>query len=136
MIRLAAAFFISCLVLLPLHAHAQRWAVFQPEGIGYSVELPGEWKIETGDLNSKAGTQKFYSAGVGMPGRSYLTGYSSYPENIVRAATVSVLLDGARNGAIENVKGQLRTEERILISNLPGRHFIIDAPGNLVAVMN
>jgi hypothetical protein len=40
--RIAAAFFICCLALLPLQAGAQQWAVFQPEGIGYSIELPGE----------------------------------------------------------------------------------------------
>jgi hypothetical protein len=87
-------------------------------------------------LNTKAGLVKLYSATVGMPGKWFSTGYSTYPENLVRAATATVLLDGARNGAVENTKGKLRIEERILISNLPARHFIIDAPGNLVAVAN
>jgi hypothetical protein len=134
--KITPAIFLFCLALLPLEARAQQWAVYQPEGIGYSVELPGEWKIETEDMNTKAGTVKLYTAGLGAPGRWYASAYCSYPEKFVHAATVTSVLDGAQNGAVENMKGKLRNETRIIISNLPGRHFIVDAPGNLVTVAN
>ena len=41
----------------------------------------------------------------------------------------------ARDGAVANVKGKLRSEQRLTINNLPAREIIIDAPNNLVVLV-
>jgi hypothetical protein len=123
------------LFLLPLSAEAQQWAEFRPEGVGYSIEMPGEWSIETQDISTAVGVVKASIATVTLADRAYMSMYNSYPEDAVRGRPVTSMLDGARDGAIANVKGKLRSEQKILISNLPGRFIVIDAPNNIVLAM-
>jgi hypothetical protein len=123
------------LFLLPLSAEAQQWAEFRPEGVGYSIEMPGEWSIEAQDISTAVGVVKASIATVTLGDRAYMSTYNSYPEDAVRRRPITSMPDGARDGAIANVKGKLRSEQKILISNLPGRFIIIDAPNNIVLAM-
>jgi hypothetical protein len=63
-----------------------------------------------------------------------MTMWIAYPEDVVRSRPVGTMLDGARDGAVANVKGTLRKEDRITINNLPAREIIIDAPNSLVVI--
>jgi hypothetical protein len=81
------------------------------------------------------GVVKASIATVTLGDRAYMSTYNSYPEDAVRRRPITSMLDGARDGAIANVKGKLRSEQKILISNLPGRFIIIDAPNNIVLAM-
>jgi hypothetical protein len=67
-------------------------------------------------------------------GIGYVSMYIPYPPERVRGAPLEPMLDSARNGAVANVHGQLRSEERVTVDNHPGRQIIIDAPGGLVLV--
>lgn len=129
--RTAQLLVLIC-VLLPLPARAQHWAEYRPDGIGYSIELPGEWSVETTDVDTASGVSKSYRATVVIESRAYMTMYSSIPEDAVRKRTITTMLDGARDGAVKNVEGTLRSEEKVLISNLPARYVIVDCPKNVV----
>jgi hypothetical protein len=108
------------------------WRAFTPEGVGYSIDMPGEWILKTEDVRARGGTMKITVATVRAGRNAYITIHSRHPEaGVLPAAQV---LDGARDGAVSNVKGKLRKEEAILVSDLPGREFIIDAPNGLVAM--
>ena len=133
MIRMARLLGVIWMVL-PLPAAGQYWADYRPEGVGYSIELPGEWKIVTQPVTSGRFTINLHTATVTFKGRAYYSIYSSIPEDR-QHWSVTEILDDARNGAVANGKGQLRSEERVLISNLPARYIIIDLPGNFVAAM-
>ena len=115
-------------------AAAQTWAEFRPEGIGYSVEMPGEWKLTTQDVATAVGTIKVYMATVSAGSRAFMTMYSRYPDEYLRGRPVAPVLDGARDGAVANIKGKLRSEEKLLVSDLEARHIIIDTPQGLVVV--
>jgi hypothetical protein len=39
-----------------------------------------------------------------------------------------------RDGAVANVNGKLRSEEKVLVSNLPGRQIIIEVPRENAAI--
>jgi hypothetical protein len=129
--RTAQLLVLIC-VLLPLPARAQHWAEYRPDGIGYSIELPGEWSVEARDVDTASGVSKSYRATVVIESRAYMTMYSSIPEDAVRTRTITTMLDGARDGAVKNVEGTLRSEEKVLISNLPARYVIVDCPKNVV----
>ena len=43
------------------------------------------------------------------------------------------VLDGARDGAVGNVNGVLRSEQRIALGGHPGRDLVVDVPGQVVA---
>ena len=115
--------------------HAQTWAVYKPDGIGYSIEMPGEWATSVMDIPSRLGPLKGYYADVNLGAEDYGTMYIVYPADKLAGKSVTPLLDGARDGAVSNVNGTLRSEERVIVSNLPARQIIVDAPEKLVLVM-
>src|SRR5262245_11479046 len=115
-------------------APAQNWIEFKPEGVGYSLEMPGEWTLVGETINTAIGPLKANMASVTVGDRAYMTMWIAYPEDVVRTRPVGTMLDGARDGAVANVKGTLRKEDRITINNLPGREIIVDAPNDLVVI--
>jgi hypothetical protein len=115
-------------------ALAQTWKEFRPEGVGYSVEMPGQWELSSQDVPTAIGPMKAYMAAVNMPTRAYMTMYMTYPADAVRTRPVDTMLDGARDGAVANVKGKLRSEQRLTINGLAAREIVIDAPNNLVVI--
>src|SRR5215470_16592026 len=100
-------------------ASAQTWLEFRPKGIGYSVEMPGQWELSNQDVPTALGPMKAYLAAVNMPTRAYMTMYMTYPADAMRGRPVDAMLDGARDGAVANVKGKLRSEQRLVINDLP-----------------
>src|SRR5690349_7628329 len=98
-------------------AIAQTWIEFRPEGIGYSVEMPGQWVLSSQDVATAIGPIKAYMASVNTPTRAYLSMYSIYPADAIRGRPVDAVLDGGRDGAVANVKGKLRSEQKITINN-------------------
>jgi hypothetical protein len=114
--------------------HAQTWAVYKPDGVGYSIEMPGEWKTSVLDILSQMGPVKAYFAEVQSDSEEYATMYMIYPVDKLAGDAVTFILDGVRDAAVSNVHGTLRSEERVMVSNLPGRQIIVDGPENSVVV--
>ncbi len=115
-------------------AYAQTWAEYKPEGAGYSVEMPGEWTLTQQTVSSKAGPLTVRTATVDLGSRVYMTMYNEYPAALIEGKPVSPILDGARDGAVKNVHGTLRSEQRILVSNYPGREITVDTPDGEVLI--
>jgi hypothetical protein len=61
----------------------------------------------------------------------YAVAFVDYPKEAVASSKPDDLLDGARNGAVEKVKGKLESEEKITMNGFPGRELRIAAPGDL-----
>ncbi len=114
---------------------ALDWKEYRPEGAGYAVEMPGEWKVQSQDVPTNAGVIKVNIAVVDAGAIAFVTMYSRYPESTIQGQTVSVLFDGARNGAVANVKGKLRSERDVTVSGFPGREIIIDGPTGGIVIM-
>jgi hypothetical protein len=127
-VRRALICFAALLAVSAQLAYAQSWAEYKPEGAGYSLEMPGEWTVTQQTVDTKVGSIVMHTATVDQGSRVYMTIYAAYPEADVAGKPVSPILDGARDGAVNNVHGTLRSEQRILVSNYPGRFIIVDAP--------
>jgi hypothetical protein len=112
------------------------WAVYQPEGVGFAVELPGEWNVETQNATSPAGNKfKMYMARVTVGRKEYGSAHA-FISAIAPRVTVTAMLDAMRDSAVANTDGKLRSEEKVLVSNLPGRQIIVELPrGNVVVSM-
>ena len=132
--RLAVLCFLAALAAGTQLAQAQNWAEFRPEGAGYSVDMPGEWTVTDETVPSKVGSLKAHIATVDLGSRVYMTMYAEYPMAAIKGQPVTPLLDGARDGAVNNVHGTLRSEQRVLISNHPGREIIADTPEGAVLI--
>src|SRR5262245_54727171 len=115
-------------------ALAPTWIEFKPEGVGYSLEMPGQWTMSSQNINTAIGPLKANMASVTVGDRAFMTMWIGYPEEVIRSRPVGTMLDGARDGAVANVKGTLRKEDRITVNDLSAREIIIDAPNNLVVI--
>jgi len=134
MLRSLGVLLLVAFASLSRPAIAQTWKEFKPQGIGYSIEMPGEWTVTSQDVAAAGGTLKAYLATVNMGARSYVTVYVRYPDETLRGTPVKTMLDGVRDGIVGSVKGKLRSEENIVVSNLPARQIIVDVPQDLVLV--
>lgn len=104
-----------------------QWAEFRPEGVGYSVEMPGAWTLTAEDIKTPGGTLKAHKASVNGDQKVYMTMYIRYPDDSRPAS-----LDSA--GAVAGVKGKLRKEEQLTVNDVPARQIIVDAPNGIVIV--
>jgi hypothetical protein len=73
------------------------------------------------------GSLNLYTYALDMGELSYMVAYSDYPSNLVRYADVDEMLDGARDGAVDNVDGTLVGERKIRLQGYPGRELWIEA---------
>lgn len=102
---------------------APTWVEFRPEGVGFSVEMPGEWTLKTQDIKTADGAVKTHTAAVSIGQKHYWTLY----QDSVRSSfgsTVTVNVKG----------GKLRKTDRLVVSNLPAVQIILDAPNGQVVV--
>jgi hypothetical protein len=134
MLRRALLLFVIAFLAIPVRASAQTWTEYRPAGVGFSLEMPGQWTADVKDIDTAIGLVKGYMASIEMEGRAYLSMYIPYPPDRVRGKPVQPILDGARDGAVSNVHGHLRSEEQVTVGNFAGRQLVIDAPNDLVLV--
>jgi hypothetical protein len=129
---LALALGLACIAQ---PAAAQTWTEYKPEGVGYAVDMPGTWTTTAQDTPTAVGPVKVHMATVDTGAVAYMSMYNEYPAQLVKGQPVAPILDGARNGAVQNVKGTLRQEDKITISNFEARQLIIDSPRGIVIEM-
>ncbi len=120
-------------LVVPWTAHAQQWSTYQPVGAGFSIDLPGEPAIESETSESAAGPVETHSASVEVGQAGYVSMYTIYPESTGMEADEA--LDAARDGMLEDGKGELREEKRLTIGDLPARRVsLYDTESKLVIV--
>jgi hypothetical protein len=117
-----------------IHPVAAQWVEYKPDGGGYSVEMPGEWTSKVEEVDTAIGKLRSPVATVVVGDRAYMTMYTTYPESHIKSRSETAMLDGARDGAVANIEGKLRKEERVVVSNFSGREIIIEAPNGLVLI--
>jgi hypothetical protein len=92
------------------------------------VELPGEPKRSEKDVQTRVGPIRMHMAEASVSDDVvFMAIHSSYPPGVLSADRQAVL-DSGRNGGVANVKGKLRSEERITVGGMPGRKIVIDIP--------
>ncbi len=129
MVRLAWLMTFVSLVMVGVcgTAAAQQWYEHRPPGAGYRVEFPGEPKLDTKDVKAGAATVTMVMAVVERATDAFMSIHSIFPPETVNADPQRVL-DGARDGGVRNVQGQLREERRLTVDGAPARYLVIDIP--------
>ena len=99
-----------------------EWVKYTSVEGRYSVLLPKEPKLDSQEATAATG-EKFtqYMAQTNDSDSFYWLGYFDY------TPSMTFSLDDARNGAIENVKGALVSEEAISLGGYPGRELKVSA---------
>ena len=63
----------------------------------------------------------------------FVVGYADFPEAELKKGAIEKRLDQARDRAVENARGKLRSEKAIDLAGTPGREIAIEKDGVLVA---
>ena len=120
--RLAILF--SGLALLGIAGSAAaQWTQHRfPEG--YRIEYPGIPKAFQQEVQTQIGSIKILTQSLNWNGLDFFSAYSQYPNE----APPERRLEGARDGAVRNVKGILREEQQLTVSGAPAKRIIVDVP--------
>ncbi len=105
-----------------------QWIEYRPPGVGFRVELPGELKRSEQDVPTRVGPIRMHMAEASLGDDVvFMAIHSSYPPGVLSVDRQAVLDSGGNVGGA-NVKGKLRSEERITVGGMPGRMIVIDIP--------
>ncbi len=126
------AFLATGLVLAPALATAQEWKEFTSAECRCSASFPGTPQQRTQTMRTNLGTLDAKMVTVEVPDAFYAIAFVDYPRDKLGKTAPDTLLDGARDGAVSNVKGKLASETKISMNGYPGRELRIEAPGDLV----
>lgn len=101
---------------------------FKCEEGNFSVMMPGTPSKEIKDVPTAVGKVQLIMYMAGTGNEVYMASYSDYPEEFAKAADVDSVLQGAKTGAVQNVKGELISEENIKLQDIQGLLFNITVP--------
>ncbi|HUQ34509.1 MAG TPA: hypothetical protein VM095_20480 [Pyrinomonadaceae bacterium] len=98
------------------------------DGDGFTLSMPGTPSKNDSTIPSAAGPLqlRMYTLSKGFEG--YITGYTEYPDIVFTSSQPEDLLNGAQNGAISNVKGEVTSQRPISVNGNPGREIIGTSP--------
>ena len=112
-------------------ARAEEWKEQSLKDCQCTASFPGTPQTRTQKMQSAVGSLDSTMFLLEVPGQAfYALAYVDYPKEL--AAKPDELLDGARDGAVAKIKGQLKTENKITLAGAPGRELRIEAPGDVV----
>ena len=73
---------------------------------------------------------RMYTLSKGFEG--FIAGYTEYPDIVFTSTEPEKLLDGAQQGAISNVKGEVTSQRSITQNGNPGREIVGTSPAQNV----
>jgi hypothetical protein len=101
------------------------WQEFTSAEGRLSVEFPGSPSTQTISAPTAIGAITAHCFTMEFSDGSFAVAYSDFPSELVQRADVNKMLDGARDGAVANVKGRLVEQSKTSLRNAPGREFLI-----------
>lgn len=102
------------------------WIAFSSDKLGFRTEFPASPKNDTMKVPTALGEMEMQVFVLEQGTRAYMVSVS---ENLPSAQPIVVanVLDGARDGAVANIKGRLVSEKQITVDALPARRLEIAA---------
>ena len=120
------------LAMTPSLASAQEWKPYSSDECRCSAQYPGTPQLRTTPMRTNLGNLDAKMITLEVPEAFYAIAYVDYPKDKLAKANPDDLLNGARDGAVANVKGKLANETKVSMNGFPGRELRIEAPGDLV----
>ena len=106
------------------------WTEFTSAEGAFSVLMPGTPAEQTQAQDTDLGPIDVHMYTFEGGDVAYLIGYNVFPAAVIDASTPAAILDGARDGQVETVKGTLVNESEITLGTYPGRDLEIQVEGS------
>lgn len=121
---------ICASLLLTCHPAFAEWdwqPYSSPDGV-FTAIFPVEPTKTQDTLETNAGQVQYHSITADVENGQIVMGlaYNEFSDE-VELSDPKTVLDGGRDGAISNLKGQLVAETELMLSGYPGREFTITA---------
>ena len=95
----------------------------------FSVSMPGKPVQQTQKISTGVGSIDMHMFIVEKSNIAYIVAYSDYPGEIIQHSDPDDLLDGAKNGAMQNIDGKITKEEQIAYGEAPAVELYFSAKG-------
>lgn len=102
---------------------ADTWMEFASEEGKFRVRFPAAPSKDTAEIPTLVGSVKQTTHSAGEGDVHFGVAYGEYPPEAMKDFDLDKGLDGARNGAINNVGGTLLAEQQITFAGQPARAF-------------
>ena len=123
------------------YVNAQEWIDYKSEDLAFISEYPKEPKRTVQDVETAVGTLKMHmimhAPTSGDDNAIYSVIRSDYPKDQFEDADDEYntnVLDGAVNGAVTNVQGELIFDDKIKLNGYPGRSIKIKIAGGFIYI--
>lgn len=106
----------------------EEFKLYRSDEGRFSISLPGkpERMVQKTDTSMGALESVMYQAGSDKIG--FIAGYVDYPPKMFENTDIEKMLDVARDGAIQNIKGKLLNENVLDFHGNPGRELEVELP--------
>ena len=108
-----------------LGAQAQQWKAYSYPADGFSASFPGEPQFSKKDVPTEKGSFELRAYLAEDGPAALFVGVCDYG-SAISDRTPDQVLDGAQQGAIDNVKAHLLSGKKITFGVYPGREFEAD----------
>lgn len=104
---------------------ASEWKPYAPAGAGFSVRVPSAMKETRSSLKTAQGAVEIRTHLLATKDGAYVVVVTEYPAPAVREGEEDARLDQARDGAVRQSKGRLRSEKKASVDGLAGRELFV-----------
>jgi hypothetical protein len=107
-------------------AQTPGWKSYSYPADGFSASFPSQPELQTQNVPTSAGTFELRAYLANDGGSALYIGVCDYGSATSKADPDSIL-NGARDGAVQNVKGKLISSKKITLGENPGMTYEIDS---------
>ena len=123
------------IVVAMLVGGAPTWKPFAPPSAGFEVQLPAAPTEKRQTVRTPLGNGELRIFALSVKPGTFAVGVTDFPESALTKTTDDQRLDQARDGAVQQSKGKIRWEKKVLVDGVPGRELLIGADGASTATL-
>lgn len=133
--RLLITFIFSTFVLIG-YGQESSWSTMKSTEMAFRIDFPQKAKAKSQDVPTAKGDvvmNSFEASSVNDKNFFYMASFSQYPtsffpDGVDTFQKQTKMLDGSVNGAVENTKGTLVQDKKIVFNGYNGRRVKIEVP--------
>ena len=124
--RKSVILLISLLLAVWLPGCTPKPQEFKSAAGRFAVTAPKTLQESSQDLELQSGKIILYLFSTQQDNIGYFVSYCDYPPETMAHGDLEKMLDGSRDGALSNVKGELVSETKITLEGNPGRELVME----------